>query len=43
MGYSSRPQNVLTCLAALETVLGGAGVIATGEALAAANQVYVAD
>ncbi len=40
MGYSSRRQNVLTCLAGLETVLGRLGVIETGVALNAADKAY---
>jgi len=40
MGYSARRQNVLFCLSALESVLGRRGVINTGVALAAADEVY---
>ena len=40
MGYSARRQNVLLCLSALESVLGRRGVINTGVALAAADEVY---
>lgn len=39
MGYSSRPANVMACLAALEAV----GVTAEGSAIAAAQAVYDAD
>ena len=40
MGYAARQENVLLCLAALETVLGARNVIDRGVALDAANQVY---
>lgn len=40
MGYSARRQNVLLCLSALESVLGRRGVIETGVALAAADNIY---
>jgi alanine-glyoxylate transaminase/serine-glyoxylate transaminase/serine-pyruvate transaminase len=42
MGRSSRPQNILYCLAALEAVLGGTGTVRTGVAVAAAERALAA-
>ncbi|MDD5248001.1 MAG: alanine--glyoxylate aminotransferase family protein [Rhodocyclaceae bacterium] len=43
MGYSSRPENVMLCLAALESVLAGSGYALTaGAAAAAARDAYAA-
>ena len=42
MGRSSRPQNVLYCLAALEAVLGGTGAVRTGVAVGAAERALAA-
>ncbi|HEX8962042.1 MAG TPA: alanine--glyoxylate aminotransferase family protein [Rhodocyclaceae bacterium] len=41
MGYSSRPENVMLCLSALESVLGSSGyALKAGAAVAAARQAY---
>ncbi len=43
MGYSSRPENVMLCLTALESVLAGSGYALTaGAAAAAASAAYAA-
>jgi alanine-glyoxylate transaminase/serine-glyoxylate transaminase/serine-pyruvate transaminase len=43
MGYSSRPENVMLCLSALESVLGSSGyAVKAGAAEAAAKQAYAA-